>query len=169
MLRDMDVSLGLFTPASQSCAAVRLDSSVLAAHRSVLSGRCLSVAGGILQPRRTEVRIRQLVATGEPVQAVMEGFKFADHATYVARGRTWSVPLESAWGNGPGYSRGESVTIYVSETDPQFVATRDGYVTSSVQTLAPFPLIGAGMLVILLAGPGLATRIARARLNQLVG
>ena len=133
-----------------------------------LVGACL-VAGGILQPRRTEVRIRQLVATGEPVPAVMEGYKFGDHATYVAHGRTWNVPLESAWGNGPGYSRGESVTVYVSETDPQFVATRDGYVTSSAQTHAPFPLIGAGVLVMLLAGPGLATRTARARLNQLVG
>ncbi|MFF0657187.1 hypothetical protein [Micromonospora tulbaghiae] len=120
------------------------------------------VAGGILQAHRTDVRIRHLVATGEPVQATMEGFKFGDHARYVIHGRTWNVPLESAWGNGPGYSRGEAVTIYASQNDPQFVATRDGYVTSSVRTHAPFPLIGTGVLVILLAGPALATWAARA-------
>ncbi len=119
------------------------------------------VTGGILQAHRTDVRIRQLVATGEQVQAVTEGSKFGDHATYVIHGRTWNVPLESAWGNGPGYRRGEDVTIYVSQNDPRLVATRDGYVTSSVQTHAPFPLIGAGVIVMLLAGPGLATWTAR--------
>ncbi|MEU1397453.1 DUF3592 domain-containing protein [Micromonospora zamorensis] len=133
-----------------------------------LAGACL-VAGGILQAHRTNVRIRQLVATGEQVQATMAGYKFGDHARYVAHGHTWNVPLESGWGNGPGYSRGESVTIYVSQTDPQLVATRDGYMASSMQTHAPYLLIGAGVFVMLLAGPGLETWIARVRLSRLVG
>ncbi|WP_435825681.1 hypothetical protein [Micromonospora zamorensis] len=109
------------------------------------------------------------MATGEQVQATMAGYKFGDHARYVAHGHTWNVPLESGWGNGPGYSRGESVTIYVSQTDPQLVATRDGYMASSMQTHAPYLLIGAGVFVMLLAGPGLETWIARVRLSRLVG
>lgn len=132
-----------------------------------LAGACL-VVGGVLQAHRTNVRVRQLVATGEQVQATATGVKFGDHARYAAQGRTWNVPLESAWGNGPDYSRGESVTIYVSRGDPQLIATGDGDLTSSVETHAPFPMIGAGFFVMLLAGPGLAIWIARVRVNRLV-
>ncbi|GIH12489.1 hypothetical protein Raf01_06610 [Rugosimonospora africana] len=122
--------------------------------------------GGILQAHRNAVENHFLVATGSPVQAVAVGDKFGDHVQYTAGGRERIVPLAGSWGDSPPYSRGDSVTIYVSPTDPQLVATRDGHHTSSVGTSVPVPFVVAGFFIALTAAPGIVRWHARVILSR---
>ncbi|GIH21574.1 DUF3592 domain-containing protein [Rugosimonospora africana] len=130
-----------------------------------LLGACLTV-GGILQAHRNGVENSHLVATGSAVQAVAIGNKFGDHVQYTAGGRERIVSLAGSWGDPPPYSRGDSVTIYVSRTNPQLVATRDGHHTAGVGTSVPIPLFVAGLLIVLTAAPGIVRWHARVVLSR---
>ncbi len=123
-------------------------------------------AAGVGQAHRNAVRSRALVADGIPVPAVATGRKFGDHARYDAGGRTRTVPLTGAWGDGPPYDPGDRITVYVSRTDPRLVATADGRMTGGIGTAVPVPLIVIGSLVALTAGPGIERWHHRAALAR---
>ena len=122
-------------------------------------GACLA-ACGIWQAHRNTSQSRVLVATGVPTQAVVTGRR-GDHVQYAIGGKSQTVLLAGAWDDGPTYTHGQTVTVYVSPEDSLLVATKDGYLTASLDTVAPLLLIAAGFLVVLAAGPGIIRWAAR--------